>query len=935
MKASLVRYARTMMWSVFFMILPGLAAAQADTGLTSPAERPARILGRIVDAKTGAGISDVVVIVEGTNLSARSVIDGRFSIASVPAGSVTLLAKRLGYSAKRVADVSLESGETIEQNITLSASTVDLGTTVVTAAAERGTVNEALDRQRNASAIVNSVTAEQISRSADGDAAQAVKRVSGVTLQDGKFVFVRGLGERYTTASLDGARIPSPEPEKKIVPLDLFPSGLLASVTTTKTFTPDLPGDFSGAQVDVQTREFSARRMSSWSTGIGYNAAATGKTVLAAPRIGSEWLGFAGSARSLPAAIAAAGNFGSLSPQAMNAAAHTFRDDWTPRASRGTPNYSTSATFGGRTSSVIPGVGYLASASYGYTQDVRSGETHATAVPDGQGGTRPYNEFHGSSGSSSVLWGGLLNLNALIGGKTLVSSSNTYNRSADNEARQTRGMLDDFGFETIRSSLGFVERSVRSSQLRVERSFGHGQEISASFTTSGVTRREPDRSELQYVREPDPLTGTPLPFALFSYNPDGARRTFSDLTENALAGGLDYRISFGPASREIQVKVGGSFRSTDRNAENSSYSLLGYRLTRAEREAAAEEIFDGRHAAANASTFSVLLNSTGGSYTAEDRIGAGYGMIEVPLGARLKVIAGGRVERANLEVRSMSTTGERATSRLDDTDLLPSLIANFALTTSQTIRLSASRTLSRPEYRELSPVTYRDVIAQRDVFGNPDLVRARISNFDARWEWFPRSGEIVGVGFFAKEFENPIERVDVATSGASRLGFINADGASNVGVEMEIRKRLPLPAAEGEPLSVFANATLMKSSIDITSDRLSSLTNRKRPMVGQAPYVVNAGTTWSTLSNRASATVVYNVVGKRITAAGSTPLPDTYEQPRSSLDVSLQTAIIAGLSMRIDGKNLLDAPIETRQGAVVRERYRTGRVLAFGLKWQQ
>ena len=156
---------------------------------------------------------------------------------------------------------------------------------------------------------MNSIPAEKRSRRPDGDAAQAVKRVSGVTLQDGRYVFVRGLGERYTTASLDGARIPSPEPEKKVVPLDLFPAGLLESITTTKTFTPDLPGDFSGAQVNVQTREFSARRIVAWSSGLGYNSAATGKQLLVAPRLGSEWLGFAGSQRSLPQEIRAAGDF--------------------------------------------------------------------------------------------------------------------------------------------------------------------------------------------------------------------------------------------------------------------------------------------------------------------------------------------------------------------------------------------------------------------------------------------------------------------------------------------------------------------------------------------------------------------------------------------------------------------------------------------------
>ena len=933
-RLSKVRTTRAALWSAFFVALPALLHAQGQLE-NGPALRPGGITGRVVDAKKGSGITDAVISVEGTETSARSVIDGRFTINAVPSGSVSIIVRRLGYAVKRISGIAVDAGAIIEQNISLDAAMVDLGTTVVTASAERGTVNEALDRQRTATAIVNSVTAEQIGRSGDGDAAQAVKRVSGVTLQSGKFVFVRGLGERYTTATLDGARIPSAEPERKVVPLDLFPAGLIEAVTTTKTFTPDQPGDFSGAQVDVRMKGSPGSNRISWSSGVGYNSSATGKNVLAAPRTGSEWLGFAGSARRLPTSLPDGGDLGSLSPAQLNTLAHSFRNAWTPSVGSGTPNYSASASLAGRTKAMVPGLGYILSGSYGYTQEVRSDETHALAVPDGQEGTRAYNRFTGSSASNSVLWGGIANFSKLFGAKTLLSINNNYNRSADNEARQLRGTLDDFGFESLRSSLGFIERTVRSNQIRVEQTIGNGQQLDVSFTSSGVARREPDRSELQYVREPDPATGAPLPFALFSYNPDGARRTFSDLTENSVAGSLDYRFSFGNPGAEKQVKIGAALRRTQRDAENSSYSFLGYKLTRAEREAAAEQIFDGRHATSQSTAFTVLLNSTGGSYEATDRNGAAYAMVDLPLGERLKVIAGARVEQANLAVNSMATTGERVSSKLADLDVLPSLVANVSVTDKHSFRFSVTRTLSRPEYRELSPVTYRDVVEQRDIFGNPDLKRALITNFDARWEWFPGAGEILGIGVFGKRFDDPIERVDVATSGASRLGFINADGAMNYGVEMEARKRLGLPGTEMVPFTVFVNGTVMKSIIDISTDDLSALTNRKRPMVGQAPYVFNAGASWSSPSAKATATVLYNIVGRRITAAGTMPLPDTYETARSGLDLSLQAPLFSGVAARIDARNVLDSPFEIRQGSVVREGYKSGRVLSLSLKWQQ
>lgn len=934
MNRSFVKSAHASFWLAIIFVLPFGAHAQADRAKTSDAAQ-GRIVGRIVDAKTGTGITDAVVSVEGTAAGARSTINGRFSITSVPSGSATLLVRRLGYAAKRVSGIAVDANAVIEQNIALDASSVDLGTTVVTASVERGTVNEALDQQRTAIAIVNSVTAEQITRSGDGDAAQAVKRVSGVTLQNGKYVFVRGLGERYTTTSLDGARIPSPEPERKVVPLDLFPAGLLEAVTTTKTFTPDQAGDFSGAQVDIRTKGFPGRKVVSWSTGAGYNSAATGKRLVSAPRLGTEWLGFAGSARSLPSIVANAGDFGSMTSAQADAAARSFRNAWTPRAENGTPNYSTSASVAGRSKAIVPGMGYLLSASYGNSQEVKQNEVHSTAVPDGKGAVVPYNSFSGSSSSSSVLWGGIANLSTLVGERTLVTLNNNYNRSSDNEARELRGTLDDFGFEATRSSLGFTERSVRSNQLRIERTIGSAHQLDASFASSRVTRREPDRSELQYVREPDPLAGTPLPFALFSYNPDGARRTFSDLAENSLAGTLDYRLSIGSPGSEAIIKFGAAIRATDRDADNSSYSILGFRLTRAEREKSAEEIFTAASIDALSPKLTVLLNSTGGSYEASERTSAGYGMIDIPVGSRIKVIAGARIERAALEVKSVATSGERVTSTQDDIDVLPSLVANVSIGENQSARLSVTRTLSRPEYRELSPVTYRDVIEQRDIFGNPDLKRALITNVDARWEWFPNAGEIVGVGIFAKQFDNPIERVDVATSGASRLGFINADGATNYGLEIEVRKQFGLFSDSYRPLSVFANGTVMKSSIDISGDQLSALTNKTRAMVGQAPYVFNTGASWSSESAKTTATILYNLVGRRITAAGSMPLPDTYESARAGLDLSLQTPLFGSVSARFDARNLLDSPYEVTQGSVIRERYNAGRVLSFGIKWQQ
>jgi TonB-dependent receptor len=315
-------------------------------------------------------------------------------------------------------------------------------------------------------------------------------------------------------------------------------------------------------------------------------------------------------------------------------------------------------------------------------------------------------------------------------------------------------------------------------------------------------------------------------------------------------------------------------------------------------------------------------------------VSAGYAMAEIPLGGRVRVIGGARVERWDLDMDAEATSGLPVTILRRNTDLLPSLAINTKLSENQTLRLSATQTLSRPEYRELAPVSYRDMLGEREVFGDSSLVRALVQNYDLRWEWYPRSTELLSVALFAKRFDNPIEPIDVATSGASQLSFTNAESAFNYGLELEARKGLGFLAGALQPFAVFTNVTLMRSRINTGNSNLSALTNDERPMVGQAPYVVNAGLTYSTWSGSTSATLLYNVVGERITYAAVQPINvDTYERPRHVLDFSLRFPLAGGISGKFDAKNLLDSPYEERQGDVVRHRYVTGRSFSLGVNW--
>ena len=912
-------------------ILSGAAPALSQTST-------GRLVGRVLAEETGEPLPGAQVAVAGTDLGALTGVDGRYSIERVPAGTHSIIALYIGRADKTVEGVIVEAGGSVLQDITLASAAIEIEAITVSAARETGSVATALNDQRNAAGVTSATTSEQIARSPDSDAAEAVRRVSGVTVQDGRYVFVRGLGERYTTTSLNGSRVPSPEPERKVVPLDLFPTNLLAAITTSKTFTPDQAGDFSGAAVNLRTRSFPADRLVQFSLSGGYNTESTGQQLLLPASLGGEWMASAAADRALPSALTQRDDFSSLSQTELNSLVRSLPRSWLGDDGAALPNGSASLSIGGEDPIFGHRLGYVGSLTYSRSQESREDEVRARAVPgDAEGTPVAYNEFSGATATNSVLWGGLLNLSTSVGAHSKIELNNTYNRTADNQSHLDWGTLEEFAqVDSVRrSSLRYVERTVRSNQLRGEHRLFGDHDLDWSITSSAVTRSEPDRADLAYGYEFAP-SGERLPLAWLGFIPGAARRTSSDLAENVLSGDASYAIAFGAATSPTTVRVGGAWRATERDANSLSYNLRAVGLGPEQRAAGPEELFYGEYTQGDATGIMLEPNSAGGFYRAEDEVTAAFAMADVPLlDSRLRLIGGARVERWDLGMDVEPTSGSVLRIERTNTDVLPSLALNATIGERHTLRLSASRTLARPEYRELAPISYRDMLGEREVFGDSSLVRTLVENYDARWEFYPSPAEVLSVGVFVKRFDAPIEPIDVAATGASQLSFINAESAVNYGLELELRHGLGFLAEPLAPFGVFANVTLMRSRIDTGNSTLSALTNDERPMVGQAPYVVNTGLSYANGSGSTSATLLYNVVGERITSAAVTPITvDTYEQARHQLDFSLRFPLFAeGMSGKLDAKNLLDSPYEELQGDVVRYRYRTGRTFSLGLSW--
>jgi len=901
--------------SVFLLLscLAGPVAAQAGPGTGG-------IMGQVFSQESGNPIPGAQIQVENTTRGSVAGIEGRYQMDGIPAGEISVRVSMLGYAPTLVTGISLAAGATVRLDITLTRQALELAGVVVTAQQERGSAVNLLQEQRHAAGVVNAISAEQISRSPDGDAAAAMRRVSGVTVQDGKYVFVRGLGERYTTSSLNGARIPSPDPERKMVPLDLFPAGLLQSVATTKTFTPDLPGDFSGGSVDIRTPEFPANRTYGFSFSSGYHPDITGRTVLGGPSEGREWLAFGTGPRTLPDA---ARNFsGNVTRgREVNEVVNSFRNNWSVQERSGRLPASLGGTVAGSSPLFGHTLGYLGSLTYSHGQEVKLEQRRARA---GTGGTE-MDRYDGQEGSTSILWGGLANSSLLLGSHSQLHFNNTFSRSADNQARIESGTDENTRSAVQIERLTYIERMVRSHQLAGEHLVGLRHRIDWSLNGSAVSRSEPDRSEFVTWLDPE----VPIWFKDF----EGAVRTFGSLEEGAQEASIGYGFTFGrDPGNPGRIRVGVNHRRTDREAVSQGFRIQPFDWSPSDPrwQAPPEELFDGRYAGDSDELFLLSRELSGGTYDANDRLNAGFAMAEVNATSRLRLIGGVRVESYRLELRSENQLGQSRQVEKDYLDLLPSLAATLSLREGQQLRASVSRTLARPEYREVAPITYREVLGGEQVIGNVELERTRIRNLDLRWEWYPRPGEVLSVAVFSKRFENPIEQRYLARSGTNTRTFENADHATNHGIELEANRRLGDLHPALEPLSIFSNVTLMRSRVHTGREG-----DVERPMVGQAPFVVNTGVTWADPFGGVSTTLLYNVVGKRIVnaRASGTQVDDITDRPRHLVDLSLRFPFVGNASGKLDLKNLLDSPHEVVQGPIVREFHRSGRSVSFGISW--
>lgn len=879
---------------------------------------PGEVSGRVTVLDEDAPIEGARVFVRGAPVEATTDAEGRFVLA-LPPGTYELSLIHPEFNTQSVPNVEVRSEEQTAVAVEMSPAAVALADFTVYIPRIEGSTASLLEERREAATMNEVIGAEQFSKSGDSSAAGALKRVTGLTVVGGKYVYVRGLGDRYSSTLLNGSTLPSPEPDKRVVPLDLFPTALLESVTIQKTYSPNMPGEFGGGVVSLKTRGVPDSFQASLSTGVGVIGGATFSEVTFFEGGKLDWLGVDDGTRALPEEVREAGATGKIrkgnvltgegyTSEELEELGEAMPATWGEETRRAMPNLGLSGTIGDRFSLFGRDAGVRAAFTFSNSWDVDN-EYRAFVRSDsatGELGVR--DEFDFVEANNNIVFGAILTGVMELDEDNEIKLTSMVNRVTDNTSRIYEGFNRDAGTQ-IRVARGrWLERMLLFEQLVGTHRFGEGFGVQWRYVYSRAGMKEPDRRETRYDKEGEEF--------LMSTLPENNSRLYSELRDNNHDVAFDLERAFTLGSeREGKWATGAQFVYKDREVDTRRYKYKDVRLDGDLRVLTPEELFAPEYIGEQLQ-FDEITRPTD-NYVARQVLAAAYAMVALPLGERLTMSGGARLERSDQNVQTFelfAADQDAIEASLVKTDLLPALNATWELTEKMQVRAAASRTVTRPDFRELSPAGFNDVIGGNQVRGNPELERGTITHADARWEFYPDVGESISASLFYKFFDSPIEEI-IIPGAVDTLTYENAESAHDLGLEVEARKNLDFVSEALRDFYVSGNVALIYSRVTLPDIDLE-LTSTQRPLQGQSPYVVNAQFGYDDLERGLSATLLYNVFGPRIASIGTQGIPDTYERPFHQLDLTMSYKLGAGFRLGAKAKNLLNLPASYRIGDV-------------------
>lgn len=908
---------------VFFQILLGclplFAFAQGS------------VSGTLLDANNGEPLMFANVAIEGTTIGATTDLDGKFQLTA-EAGTYNLIASYVGYQDKKVEGLVIKDGENKIMDITLSDQTEELAEVVVTAKALERSENALMMLQKKSDKIQDGISSQEMNRYNLGDAASAMKKVTGATVTGGKYIYIRGLGDRYSLSQLNGLVIPSSDPYRNGAQLDLIPTNLLDNIITAKTYTPDLPGTFTGGNVNIKTKSFPEQYSLTFSVSGGYNTQANGASDFLTHEGGStDVLGFDDGNRARPALLDDEDVLAVLNTQApllsrigqeedrkrianlTDSAIRSVNNNFAPSQTTSPINQSYSISFGNQYNIAGRPLGVIAAASFKrnfqhlpeYERANWFLENTSTGVLRNQG------QFAETLSTETPTINGIVGLAYKLSDAHEITFNTIYNHSTDKTSRFIFGERPDniIAPEFLEGrALSFKQRSLLNFQLGGNHVLTNVNGIRAEWKVSRTVSDliEPDTRffENQYNSEFDS-------YAIPQSNVQRPFHFFRDLQDEQLDAKLDLTIPFTKNSAN-KIQVGGLLTQKDRTFNEWRYQV--------EENIGVANTFDGTidtylgednigivgtdDTGTKYFIGNYLVNRTEAknNYIGAENITAFYGMMTYNLTERFKAIAGARYEITKLTAESEDPNKE--VGNVDVQDILPSVNLIYSLNNNMNVRTAFSKTLARPNMREIAPFEAYDPLTKETRFGNPNLERTEILNFDARWEWFPKAGELFAVSGYYKDFTNPISLI-YRRAPNPEIQFTNVPSGELYGLEVEFRKNLDFISPALNNFKWSANFSYIQSRLDVEDEFNTGVEPVERPFEGQSPFIINTALVYTDADRGWDAVLSLNVIGDRLNIIGREGTPDLYDRGRAQLDFSLSKKIGA-VNLKFTATNLLN-----------------------------
>ncbi len=856
-----------------------------------------KIEGKVTDAISGLKLSGVTIAVDGEKARSFTNTDGYFQITLDAGKKYIVTLSSVGYTTKEVADVEVKANEVTHLDITLEIASKTESGVVVRSSAKKESVAALISYQKNTPVVAQVISAEAIRRSPDKNTGEVLKRVPGTSIQEGKYLVVRGLADRYNQAMLNGILMSSTEPDRKTFSFDILPSSMIENIIINKSFIPELPGEWAGGLIQVNTKDVPAKDFLNVQIGTGFNTQTIGKDFYTYEGSNTDFLGFDNGTRALPAGFPKKADYAALDNGEKTAYAKEFTNIWgTEKNSTNiTPVLNQSFLINGGFNKKLGGNNKLAAilaVNYNRSNKATNFENQINLF---QNNIASLNfDYFNNKYSRDILAGALANITLQLGSNSKISFKNMLNVNTTNYATLRTGK--DFeanpatGDNVKAYELAFKANTFFNTQLSGDHNIKkYGAKLHWFGSFNILDQYIPDQRRVQYNQDDpaDPSSPYSLLIGASKSSQKSGSRYYGFLNDYVYTAGSDISKSLVVNDLNQTVKAGYFFQVKDRLFDSRPFAIYLPSDNPALRHLSIDKVFAPENFGTGFDN-KLAFNELSGSsyrYIANSILNAGFLQFDNQITPKFRAVWGLRIEDFDQVVGSLVKTDPRHVhSKV--TDYLPGVNLTYKVNDKSNVRVSGSQTVIRPEFRELSTFQFFDFDLGATVAGNTALVRTKVSNFDLRYEMYPRAGELFTFGVFYKYFKNPIEAYfNVGAGGSSTYNFINADEANSFGAELEFRKKLDFNAT-------LKNFTVQGNVSYIYNRVTSQSTSLDRPMQGQSPYLINAGIQYDIEKYGINTTLLFNQIGRRIVFVGGSDQPPIWENPRAVLDFQIAKKIL-------------------------------------------